>query len=305
MAPRRPSSHTSPPSRSSSGGARALSPVPEGPDGAGRGSAQRVLEMAAAIARDTTALVLPRICACGAEGSIPCARCAAVISAQPLRIDAALGALQLLAHADARGGTADFAPLMPVLALGEHREELRALVLAFKNRGLACLADPFGIALAPALDALCAQGAGTAEGRAAVVLVPVPSSLSSRLRRGEDHTALLARAIARSHRGARVRTGLALRGPSQAGRDRHARHARADAARIQVPARLRGIQRIVLVDDVGTTGATLRAAHDALTAAGCGVIGALVIASARLPPAPSVLTAGAEIDAGASDDIHG
>ena len=40
---------------------------------------------------------------------------------------------------------------------------------------------------------------------------------------------------------------------------------------------------MIIVDDVVTTGSTLRGMHEALTTAGMTVLGAVVVASARLP----------------------
>ncbi len=245
-------------------------------------------------ARDTAGLVVPIVCPCGVEGTIPCARCAASLAVAPRRVEAVCSALQVLTAADARGGTADFSPLLPVLALGEHTGDLRRLVLAWKNGGQLCLARPFGRALAPALGRLApragtAVGTGTAAvagtggegGVAGLALVPVPSSLAHRLRRGEDHTAILAAEIAREAGGEVVRA-LALGGGTQAGKGARERRAgRRDRMRVRRAGR--EPRQAVLVDDVVTTGATLRGARDALLAHGWSVHGALVVAAARVP----------------------
>src|SRR5699024_6919426 len=114
---------------------------------------------------------------------------------------------------------------------------LQRLVLAWKNGGMLHLGARIAPALVPAVTRLAAGGGVTDP-----ALVPVPSRRGARLRRGEDHTAELVRAVARAGAG----PPLLLR-----------------------------------------AGATLRGMHEALTAAGMEVLGAVVVAAARVP-APTV-----------------
>lgn len=228
---------------------------------------------------DTLSLVVPRVCPCGDDGgAFPCPACTTALAGPAVRVESECASLNVLTDADAAAGTVEFAPLFPVLALGEHRGALRRLVLSYKDGGMLCLAGALAPALRRALEDLDVP-AGT-------VLVPVPSSTAGRLRRGEDHTRLLATHIARGT-GLRVAPSPALAGPGQTGRDRRGRRDRADPSRIRVRAGLRGAPRAVLVDDVVTTGATLRAVAEALAARGCDPVGALVIAAARLPRDPT------------------
>ena len=84
----------------------------------------------------------------------------------------------------------------PVLALGEYGGDLQRLILAWKNGGMLHLGARIAPALTPAVELLADPTDG-----APVQLVPVPSQRSARLRRGEDHTAELVRAMERSGAG--------------------------------------------------------------------------------------------------------
>ncbi|MDN5820045.1 MAG: ComF family protein, partial [Brachybacterium sp.] len=54
----------------------------------------------------------------------------------------------------------------------------------------------------------------------------------------------------------------------------------------------RRAEPVIIVDDVVTTGSTLRGMHDALTEAGMVVLGGVVVAAARLPPPGTALGTG-------------
>jgi ComF family protein len=113
------------------------------------------------------------------------------------------------------------------------------------------------------------------------VLVPVPTAAARARRRGYDQARLLARELSR-------RTGLpyldclARHGNAhQVGASGGTRRSQLQGVfRVTVPgARLRGA-RLVLIDDVMTTGATLEAAAAALTRAGAAHMEGLVFARA-------------------------
>jgi ComF family protein len=116
-------------------------------------------------------------------------------------------------------------------------------------------------------------------------IVPVPLHPRRLWARGFDHALVLVRAAARCRGRAvtvRVRPGLLRRiraAPPQASLDRTRRRTNLDGA-FEVPPRstalVRG-RRILLVDDVTTTGATLEAAGTALSAAGAACVGALAL----------------------------
>ena len=115
---------------------------------------------------------------------------------------------------------------------------------------------------------------GLVPGTAGAVVTWVPTTAARRQARGFDQSELLARALAR--RLDRPCRALLRRypGPSQTGRDRAARAANVAFA---VPRSRRPLP-VVLVDDVCTTGATLRAAHQALRASGTIDVAPVVVA---------------------------
>jgi predicted amidophosphoribosyltransferase len=106
-----------------------------------------------------------------------------------------------------------------------------------------------------------------------VMVTWVPTSARRRRARGFDQSELLARALAR-RLGAPCAPLLRRRpGPAQTGLDRAGR---ATAARYLPVARAG--RPVVLVDDVCTTGATLRAARSALEDGGATLAGCVVVA---------------------------
>lgn len=141
----------------------------------------------------------------------------------------------------------------------------------FKYGGRPDLAAPLGRLLAIAARELDAD-----------LVVPVPLHPRKLRARGYNQAALLAFAVARE-----LAAPLAARGlvrtrdtAAQAGLDRAGRLHNLDGVfRVRVPAGVRG-RRVVLVDDVCTTGSTLGACRDALLAAGALTVTALVLARA-------------------------
>ena len=235
----------------------------------------------------TCALVAPRHCPCGEEGTWLCGRCAALLEASPRRVESSCDALQVLTAARVRAqhhdgqllpAGVDHSPLLPVLALGEYGGDLQRVVLAWKNGGMLHLGARIAPALAPAVDRLAADARLTDP-----ALVPVPSRRGARLRRGEDHTAELVRAVARTGAGhpLLLRSRPTTTQDGQGARQRRTRRIHLDGRRARAAGRR--AQPVIIVDDVVTTGATLRGMHEALTAAGMVVLGAVVVAAARVP----------------------
>ena len=106
------------------------------------------------------------------------------------------------------------------------------------------------------------------------VVTWVPASPSRRRQRGFDQGELLARALARRRR---VRVRRLLRRSDdepQTGRDLDGRVAGPDLA--SCGPRLRSEPRVLVVDDVSTTGTTLRCAASVLRSRGAGTVFGLV-----------------------------
>jgi predicted amidophosphoribosyltransferase len=147
------------------------------------------------------------------------------------------------------------------------------MIVAYKERGRSGLALPLGVALARAVSA-----AGLP-----ALLVPVPSTRASIRRRGYDPTLRIARVAARllASRGEPVRCRRLLahrrRVVDQAGLSAPGRLANLAGALV-ARRDLRGV-RVIVVDDVVTTGATLVEAARALRAAGAEVCAAAVVAA--------------------------
>jgi predicted amidophosphoribosyltransferase len=186
-------------------------------------------------------------------------------------------------------------------AAGEYAGTLRALVLAHKEHGRLALARPLGLVLSAAVtDAWLAAAPGRSLPAAhqrgtgpRLVLVPVPSHPAVVRTRGHDPVLRAAQAAAAElrRRGLAARVvpllRVAQRPLDQAGLDAGARmrnlQGRFAARRGAVPEVDRGARpaEIVIVDDVVTTGATLREAQRALEAVGTAPVGAAAVAATR------------------------
>lgn len=257
---------------------------------------RRVGRAAVEIAAQTCSLVVPRRCPCGRDGTWLCDPCRGLLAAAPQRVDSCCDALQLLHRArvleedPAHPAGVEHASLLPVLALGEHAGALQHLTLAWKNGGMAHLTGPIAAGMLASVEQLSARAGPLRsppdDPAAPPCLVAVPSRRAARVRRGEDHIHALVREMARRGAGEALRLAAA---PSTAQTGATARERRTRRIRLSRSARARvGGRRVVIIDDVVTTGATLRGMHEALTGAGAEVLGAAVIGSARLPRSVAV-----------------
>ena len=215
-------------------------------------------------------LVLGSACTvCALPGRTLCAPCEAALPTQ----------------ARAAWPTPTPAGLVRPSSTGEYADALRVLVNEHKERTRLELAAPLGRLLAAAVLETV-RAATAADGvPARLALVPVPSHPAVVRRRGHDPVRRMSRVAASRLRalGLRVRVlpllATVTRPEDQAGLGAEARAANlsgrfvARGRRPSVP--------VVLVDDVITTGTTLREAQRALEAAGIHPIGAATVAATR------------------------
>jgi predicted amidophosphoribosyltransferase len=175
--------------------------------------------------------------------------------------------------------------LVPPFASASYDGTVKAMVLGHKEHRLLALRRPLAELLAYAVTASGATGP--------LVLVPVPSRRSSVRARGHDPTYTMTQGAAAHLRSAgsdtvawpllRLLPGVV----DQAGLDAAERAANlARSMACSVPAlrrlaRARPSSRVVVCDDVLTTGATLREAQRALESVGLTVVAAAVVAATR------------------------
>jgi len=215
--------------------------------------------------QELAGLVLPAECAgCGTPRTGLCERCRS-----------------MLGHRRGRRVRPEPEPvgLPEVYAVAGYADEVRSVLLAHKERGVMALAGPLGAALAGAV--------GVAAPGGPVVLVPVPSSRRAVAVRGHDATRRIAVAAAMALRrgGRTARVAAVLRQgrevADQAGLSGPERVANLAGALVAVPGagRRLGAARVVVVDDLMTTGASLAQAAAVLRAVGGLVAGAAVVAA--------------------------
>lgn len=194
------------------------------------------------------AYLFPVPCAgCGIEGRALCQVCAGALAPRPR--------------------TADVPGVGPVTAALDYDGVARAALLALKEQGRSGLATPLATPFAAAVsDALS---------RAPDALVAaVPSSRAARRRRGYEPVRLLA-----SRAGIRLAPLFLPARPHAAQKGLGVAERAHNLEGVFELARPVGGIRIVLLDDVLTSGATLAAAAATLRAGGAEVVGAAALAT--------------------------
>lgn len=261
--------------------------------------------------RDFSYLVLPGECAvCGAEDQGLCLQCAGDLrraTAAPFRAESTADALM--------GVTGD--AHLAVTAGGIYRDVLAAAILAYKNHGRTELGPHLARCLARSLQgALSDRAASTPPGAAPrpawvpgaprtsaeslVLLVPIPSSGAGWRRRGIDPVGRLLKIMAREGRlpaGVVIAPLLGSRA-TWPWRRRHQKALGRSARRTNVHNSMRirprvarkflltakpSGQLVVVIDDVLTTGSTLREAKKTLASWGYLAEKAVVLAATRAP----------------------
>ena len=208
------------------------------------------------------ALLAPQRCgACGTEGALLCSECC--------------GELGLTGTGSVERGAAPPGCVAGAW-IGPYEGGLGEAVRTLKFHDLPALAAPLGLALQSAIYAVQRELGGDA------TLVPIPTDPARLRDRGFDHAALIAAAAARAlpcNLAAlleRTRAVPALHTLGRAERRRVMDRVFAVRAGATMP------QRVILVDDIWTSGATFEAAAATLRAAGCKAIGVVAVAREAL-----------------------
>ncbi len=183
-------------------------------------------------------------------------------------------------------------PPIPWISLGWHQGTLRQIILNAKFYGDM---EPWRSLAAPLVSAIeLGWGSDMGRGREAThAVVPVPAAWSRRFTRGVDHVALLSLLIAgrlclpNLHPLRRTGTGHSIGLSGEARRRRDCQFRPRMAPREALNGR-----RVVLVDDVQTTGATIRTCAIELLRIGAPQVLAVTASVTPCPVGDSIPSAG-------------
>lgn len=226
-------------------------------------------------------LLFPRCCAgCGRPDQILCPSCTDLFyqwSTSPLH--------------DYYDHSSPDCPACLVYACSTYDDCVRQAILAWKDHGDEELDKPFSQALCDLLASVLeilsfSKSSKFSKAGKSVLLVPAPSTQASFYRRGRAQLIPLCRAAERNLQsdGFDLRSAPVLSidgssGKAVAHNDRRSRLARlAGRIRISSPASIQG-HPVILLDDIVTTGSTLRSCQAVIEEAGGCVVAAVVLSS--------------------------
>lgn len=207
-------------------------------------------------------LILPLECGgCGAPATRWCTACAIELVIKPDEPHL------ISPHVD---------PRVPVFALGRYAGARRQALLAMKEHGRSDLVAPLARALAAGVHRLLVWGIVETP----LTIMPAPTRRSVAQRRGGDPVTRMARTAVAAHPDITVVQALRTKALARdsVGLSTSARERNITGRVLMRVGRLR--DEVLIVDDIVTTGSTLRESVRILRAAGVRVAAALAIAAA-------------------------